>query len=73
MPPTLEEPGLDRLPTEQRLALAEALWASVPPGTDLTDSQREELARRLADSVARPDAVIAWEVVEACALARAQS
>lgn len=71
MPPTLEELGLDRLPPEHRLALAEALRDSVPLETDLTDPQREELARRLSDSVARPEAVTAWEVVKARALARA--
>ena len=71
MPPTLEELGLDRLPPEHRLALAEALRDSVPLETDLTDPQREELARRLSDSVARPEAVTVWEVVKARALARA--
>jgi putative addiction module component (TIGR02574 family) len=38
----------------------------------LTESQRRELERRLADSIARPEAVIPWEEVKARALARAR-
>ena len=38
----------------------------------LTDPQRKELERRLADSIARPDAVTPWEEVKARALARAR-
>jgi putative addiction module component (TIGR02574 family) len=50
------------------LALAEAIWDTVAQELEqvpLTEVQRQELERRLADSNARPDAVIAWEVVKA--------
>lgn len=73
MIPTLQDLGLDRLSAEDRIALAQALWDSVYQESEqapLTDCQRQELERRLADSIARPDAVIPWEEVKARALAR---
>ncbi len=75
MPPTLQELGLDRLSPEDRLAVAEAIWDSVAREVEqapLTEAQRQELERRLADSIARPDAVTPWEVIKARALARAR-
>lgn len=75
MPPTIEELGIDQLTVEDRLALAEAIWESVERDveqTPPTDVQRQELERRLADSIARPDAVVPWDVVKARALARAK-
>ena len=60
MAPTLQELGIDHLCSEDRLAVAEALWESVAQETELTpipEAQRQELERRLADSIARPDAV----------------
>lgn len=76
MPPTLQELGIDRLAAGDRLALAEAIWDSVVHELEqspLTEVQQMELERRLADSIARPDAVTPWEVVKARALARARS
>jgi putative addiction module component (TIGR02574 family) len=73
MPPTLEQLGLDRLSLEDRLAVAEALWESVLKEADaapVPEAQRVELERRLADSIARPDAVTPWEVVKARAQLR---
>lgn len=58
MPPTLESLGIDRLSVEDRIALAQAIWDSVaaaPPTPLLTDPQRCELERRLADHAAHPD------------------
>jgi putative addiction module component (TIGR02574 family) len=75
MPPTLQELGLDRLSVEDRIALAQQLWDSAARDAEeapLTPAQRQELERRLADSIARPDAVTPWEVVKARALARAR-
>lgn len=74
MPPTIHELGLDRLSLEERLAVAEAIWESVVRESEaapLPEAQRTELERRLADSIARPEAVTPWEVVKARALARA--
>ncbi len=75
MSPTLQELGIDGLSAEDRLALAEAIWESVAREVEcapLSEGQRKELERRLADSIARPDAVTPWEVVKARALARAR-
>jgi putative addiction module component (TIGR02574 family) len=75
MPPTLQELGLDRLSVEDRIILAQVLWDSAAQeaeATPLTERQRKELERRLADSVARPDSVTPWEKIKARALARAR-
>lgn len=75
MAPTLQELGIDRLSADDRLTLAEAIWDSVVQEVEhspLTEVQRKELERRLADSIARPDAVTPWEAVKARALARAR-
>lgn len=75
MPPTLAELGIDRLSTDDRLALADAIWQSVVRDLEqapLSEAQRRELERRLADSIARPDAVTPWETVKTRALARAK-
>jgi putative addiction module component (TIGR02574 family) len=58
---------------EEQLELVEALWdnftehGAAPP---LTEAQRTELDRRLADHEANPDDVVAWSDVKAAALAR---
>lgn len=75
MPPTLQELGIDRLSAEDRLSLAEAIWQSVALEVEqapVPEAQLKELERRLADSIARPDAVTPWEEVKARALARAR-
>jgi len=73
MSPTLHDLGIDRLSVEDRIALAQAIWESIaaePPPSFLTDAKRAELERRLADHKANPGDVVAWEQVEAEALAR---
>ncbi len=75
MPPTLRELGIDLLPVEDRIDLAREIWESVEREVEhspITEAQRRELERRLADSPARPDAVTPWEEVKALALARAR-
>ena len=75
MATNIQDFGFDRLPPEDRLALAEALWESVARDAEaapLSEPQRAELERRLADSIARPDAVTPWEEIKARALARAR-
>jgi putative addiction module component (TIGR02574 family) len=62
MPPTLEDLGIDQMSAEDRLSLAEAIWESVAREAEaapLLAAQWAELERRLADSIARPDAVTA--------------
>jgi putative addiction module component (TIGR02574 family) len=75
MPPSLQELGLDHLSIEDRMALAEELWEDAALEAEqapLSPEQKQELERRLADSVSRPDAVTPWEQVKALALARAR-
>lgn len=76
MAATLSPADFEGMSPEDRLALAEALWDSVVRDTaqaPLPPAQRTELERRLADSIARPDAVTPWEVIKARALARART
>ena len=57
-----------RLPVAERLRLVEAIWESIttePAGMPLTDAQRAELDRRLAEHEANPDDVVSWEEVKA--------
>jgi putative addiction module component (TIGR02574 family) len=75
MTPTLQALGIDRMSVEDRIALATAIWGSIaaePHPPLLTEAQRRELERRLADHAANPDDVIPWEQVKAEALARFQ-
>jgi putative addiction module component (TIGR02574 family) len=73
MPPTLESLGIDRMTREERLALVQAIWDSIAAeqhGPLLTEAQRQELRRRIADADANPDDVVPWEEVKAQALAQ---
>jgi putative addiction module component (TIGR02574 family) len=64
MPATFASLGLSGLTDGEKLELVGHLWdelvASSPPGGLLTDAQRQELRRREADAVAKPDDWIAW-------------
>ena len=63
------------LSIDERIALAEAIWDSISAESEnlpLTEAQRVELERRLADDEANPDDVVSWDVVRAEALARAR-
>lgn len=55
--PTMKELGLDKLTADERLALADELWESLPPAVTpaLTDAKKAELARRIAEDDANPD------------------
>lgn len=67
MLPTVRSLGIDRLPVEQRIALAQELWESIeaePHPPLLTEPQRQELERRIADHQANPDDVIPWENIK---------
>jgi putative addiction module component (TIGR02574 family) len=73
MTPTIQSLGIDRLPRDQRLALVQDIWntiASEPVPPLLTEAQRRELERRIAEDDASPGDVIPWEQVKAHALSR---
>lgn len=61
------------LAVDEQIELVEAIWngiASRGAAPALTESQKTELDRRLADHLARPDDVISWGNVKAAALAK---
>ena len=73
MAPILHALGIDRMSVADRIALATAIWDSIaaePHAPLLTEPQRLELERRLADHAANPDDVVPWELIKAEALAR---
>lgn len=61
------------LAIDEQIELAEAIWDgivsrnAVPP---LTETQKIELDRRLADHLNSPDDVVSWDEVKAAALAK---
>ena len=70
---SLKALGIDRLNVNERLALVEKIWASIcadSAGFPLTEAQRAELDRRVADDDAFPDHVIPWEDIKASMRAR---
>lgn len=57
-----------RLPVPERLRLVEAIWDSIVAdgaAIPLTEEQRAELDRRLAEHEADPDDVVPWEEIKA--------
>jgi len=73
MAPTVQSLGIDQLPREQRLALVHEIWETIvsePQPPLLTEAQRLELERRVAEDDAAPDDVVPWEQVKAQALSR---
>ena len=59
---------LDHLSARERLELVQELWdqiASRPDDVPVTDAQRGELDRRLADHQSAPNEVTTWDAVKA--------
>jgi putative addiction module component (TIGR02574 family) len=68
MAPTMKDLGIDRLNTEQRVALALEIWESLGdarPHMQLTAEQRAELSRRDAELDANPGIAMTWEQIRA--------
>jgi putative addiction module component (TIGR02574 family) len=73
MAPSVKSLGIDRLPLDQRLSLVHEIWdsiASEPHDSLLSEAQRQELIRRIAEDDNSPDNVVPWEQVKAETLAR---
>ena len=73
MSPIAQSLGIDQLSREQRIALVQEIWATIaaePYQPLLTEAQRRELERRVAEDDASPDDVVPWEQVKAQALSR---
>lgn len=61
------------LSVDERIRLVEAIWDSIvaePGQPELTETQQQELERRLGVHAASPEDVVPWEQVKAQALAR---
>ena len=61
------------MPVAERMRLIETIWDSisaVPEALPLTQWQKDELDRRLAEHEANPDDVVPWEEVKASIDAR---
>lgn len=74
MPTTIQSLGIDKLSIDEQLALVRAIWdhiAASGPVPHLSEAQRQDLRRRVADDDAHPDDLIPWEKVKAEARKRA--
>lgn len=70
---SLKSLGIDRLGVEDRLALVEEIWDSIVADSSavpLTEAQRAELDRRIAEHEANPDDVVPWDEVKASVIER---
>lgn len=59
--------GIDRLDIDSRLALVEEIWGSIcadAAAFPLSEAQRAELDRRVAEDDAFPDEVMPWDDVK---------
>ena len=66
MGPSMHDLGIDRLPLDQQIALAQEIWESLGefrPSLQLTDEQQAELARRDAELEANPDIALTWKQI----------
>jgi putative addiction module component (TIGR02574 family) len=73
MTPSLEELGIADLSVDEKLELAHALQESAArdiENSPLTEAQKAELDRRIADMDSDPEGDIPWEVVRDEARAR---
>jgi len=67
MSATMKSLCIDQLSPAERLLLAEEIWDSISEEEDaapLTDAQREDLQRRIAEYEANPKAGSSWEEVK---------
>lgn len=61
------------LDIDEQIELVEAIWDGIVSrgaAPSLTETQKTELDRRLADHLANPNDVISWNDVKAAALAK---
>lgn len=63
------------LDVDEQIELVEAIWDSIVSrgaAPALTEAQKTELDRRLADHLTNPNDVLPWSEVKAAALAKAR-
>lgn len=64
---TLESLGIDRLPLDEKIALAHDLWESIVADAEqlpLTDEQKQLIDRRIAELDADPSIGLSWEQIK---------
>ena len=70
---TIKSLGIDSLSIDQKIRLVEDIWDNIAEhhaeSIELTDEQKTELDRRIADYESIPSNVIPWEEVKASAIA----
>ena len=73
---TIKSLGIDRLSVNDQITLVEEIWDNIatnhPEAIELTDEQKAELDRCIADYEANPGIGVSWEEVKASALALAK-
>jgi putative addiction module component (TIGR02574 family) len=68
MATTMKELGIDRMNSEDRLKLVQEIWDSLTAEAEqapLTEPQRQDLQRRLANYGSNPKVGSSWEEVKA--------
>jgi hypothetical protein len=76
MAPTLDKLEVDQCAPDEHLADDESLQKSTVPDVEtalVPPAQLAEFERRLADSIAHPEAVVPWDEVKLRALMRART
>ncbi len=65
---TMKPLGIDQLSVADRIALVQEIWDSIaatPEEVPLTEAQKQEFDRRLAELEANPNNVLTWEEIKA--------
>ncbi len=67
MAATMKSLGIDRLSVADRIALVQEIWDSIaasPEEVPLTEAQKQEFDRRLADLEGNPNNVLTWDEIK---------
>jgi putative addiction module component (TIGR02574 family) len=62
--PMMQQYGIDKLSDEEKLGLVEEIWESMEEpvkGIPLTETQKQELDRRVAHYEAHPESALTWD------------
>ena len=68
MVPSMKSLGIDQFSVAERILLVEEIWDSIADDgqeVELTDVQRQDLERRIANYEANPKSGTSWEEVKA--------
>jgi putative addiction module component (TIGR02574 family) len=68
MAATMKSLGIDRLSIADRLELVQEIWDSIAASQEeipLTETQKQEFDRRIADLDANPNNILTWDEIKA--------